>query len=147
MKCLTICQPYAHLIVTPQDELPMTQVQKRVENRTWSTPYRGPMLIHAGKSEKYWNDYYSYLFPKVAWGAIVGRCQLIDCVEVLLDIEKRPVMSDFVRHKYPWLAQHEHTEGPWCWILEKVERFETPIPFAGKQGLFNVDDSIVRGLI
>jgi hypothetical protein len=38
MKILTIRQPYAQLIVTGQ---------KPIENRTWGTRYRGPLLIHA----------------------------------------------------------------------------------------------------
>lgn len=42
MKALTIWQPWAWLIVTGT---------KPVENRTWATDYRGPMLIHAGKHQ------------------------------------------------------------------------------------------------
>lgn len=45
MKCLTICQPYAALIMLPDDD----DRAKRVENRTWSTNYRGPLLIHAAE--------------------------------------------------------------------------------------------------
>ena len=40
MKALSILQPWAWLIVHgPKD----------VENRTWSTPFRGEFLVHAGK--------------------------------------------------------------------------------------------------
>lgn len=41
MKALSIRQPYAWLIVNGI---------KDVENRTWHTGYRGPVLIHAGKT-------------------------------------------------------------------------------------------------
>ncbi len=41
MKALSIRQPYAWLIVNGI---------KDVENRTWRTGYRGPVLIHAGKT-------------------------------------------------------------------------------------------------
>jgi hypothetical protein len=44
VKALTICQPYAELIA---------RGQKRVENREWPTRYRGPLLIHAGKSREW----------------------------------------------------------------------------------------------
>lgn len=44
MKALTVCQPYASLIA---------RGKKRVENRTWSTSYRGHLYIHAGKSRKW----------------------------------------------------------------------------------------------
>jgi hypothetical protein len=38
MKIITIRQPWAHLIVNGS---------KNIENRTWPTSYRGPVLIHA----------------------------------------------------------------------------------------------------
>ena len=39
MKALSVRQPWAELIVAGL---------KDVENRTWRTDYRGPVLIHAG---------------------------------------------------------------------------------------------------
>jgi hypothetical protein len=47
MKALTICQPFAHLIATGQ---------KIVENRVWSTSYRGMVATHAGKSRDWLSD-------------------------------------------------------------------------------------------
>ena len=41
MHTLSIRQPWAWLI---------TSGLKDVENRTWFSPYRGPLLIHAGKA-------------------------------------------------------------------------------------------------
>jgi hypothetical protein len=43
-KALSIRQPWAHLIVAGI---------KQIENRTWTTRYRGPLLIHAGQL---WHD-------------------------------------------------------------------------------------------
>ena len=40
MKALSIRQPWAWLIVCGH---------KPLENRSWPTPYRGPLLIHAAK--------------------------------------------------------------------------------------------------
>ena len=42
MKVLSIRQPYASLVFTGQ---------KRYESRTWSTEYRGPLLIHASSAQ------------------------------------------------------------------------------------------------
>ena len=39
LMVITIRQPYAELIA---------RGVKRVENRTWSSKYRGPLAIHAG---------------------------------------------------------------------------------------------------
>ena len=137
MKCLTICQPYASLIVTPQALLPVGQVQKRIENRRWSTLYRGPLLIHAGKSRE-WFDGYDEIFPDVPFGAIVGCVELVGCVP-RVDLGF-PSMVE----KYPWALDHVHMSGPYCWILEDPVMFEMPIPFTGKQGLFEVDDSVIK---
>lgn len=41
MKALSIRQPWAWAIVNGH---------KTIENRTWATTYRGPLLIHASKS-------------------------------------------------------------------------------------------------
>jgi hypothetical protein len=41
MKVLTIKNPWAYLIV---------YCGKDIENRTWETKYRGPLLIHASRS-------------------------------------------------------------------------------------------------
>ena len=38
MKCLSVSQPYADLIV---------QGKKTIELRTWNTKYRGEFLVHA----------------------------------------------------------------------------------------------------
>lgn len=42
MKTLSIRQPWASLIVAGI---------KNIENRSWPTHYRGPLLIHAGKAK------------------------------------------------------------------------------------------------
>jgi len=139
MKCLTICQPYAHLIVTPQAELGRFSQQKRVENRTWGTSYRGPLLIHAGRS-KAWLRTYPARFGGLVYGAIVGVVSLIDCVKLPMVGVVPPVLTE----RYPWIVTHEHTEGPYCWILDGARRFSEPIPLTGRQGLFFVADCLVR---
>ena len=123
MKALTIFQPYAHLIATGE---------KRVENRTWPTHYRGPLLIHAGKS-RYWltdNDPVGMVF-----GAVVARATLADCLHIGT-IERGDHDS-----KYPWLRDHEHTIGPWCWILADVSALAEPVPARGAQGLWDMSEA------
>lgn len=44
MKALTVLQPWASAIALGA---------KRIETRHWSTKYRGPLLIHAGKSRAF----------------------------------------------------------------------------------------------
>jgi hypothetical protein len=44
MRAICIRQPWAHFIV---------KGFKDIENRSWKTNYRGPILIHAGETEFY----------------------------------------------------------------------------------------------
>lgn len=118
MKALTICQPYAEMIMLGD---------KRIENRTWPTTYRGPLLIHAGKSRD-WLEADDEREYQLVFGAIVGISTLTDCLRV----EKLP----------PELARDFHANGPFCWILADVERFAVPIPYRGAQGLWDYSGAL-----
>lgn len=88
MKALSIRQPWAWAII---------HAGKDIENRSWGTSYRGPMLIHAAKglTRPEYNDFvdtYRALiremphipepprFDELPRGGIVGRVRMIDCV-------------------------------------------------------------------
>lgn len=141
MKALSIHQPWAWAIL---------HGGKSVENRTWPTSYRGPLLINASKSKASydaqdadeWRERYGVELP--AWesmvkGAIVGVAELVACVR-----SDGTGVSDQQRE---WLAGHPYTEGPWCWILKSPRVFAEPIPYRGMQGLFNVPDDVIAGAV
>jgi len=137
MKALTICQPYAHLICVTKE--------KGVENRTWPTRYRGALLIHAGKSRD-WLDIedgedvdYEYGIPlaDMTFGAVIGAATLHDCLHV------EAIRRGDYDARIPWLKTHEHTEGPWCWVLTNRVMFPQPVPYKGQQGLFDIPDEVV----
>ena len=133
-KILTICQPYAHLIAVTRE--------KRVENRTWSTPYRGLIYIHAGKNREWLNldptgkfdASYEIPLDRMAFGAVVGVGKLIDCVHI-----DRVRQADVIA-KYPWLPDHAHTNGPWCWIFDENVSAIGPWPWRGNRGLLDIDE-------
>lgn len=133
MKAITICQPYAELIA---------RGDKRIENRTWPTMYRGPLLIHAGKSRQWLTDdgpdldpreNYGVPLAEMQFGAVVATARLANCVKV------DAIHSGKYNDIYPWAQNHEHAEGPWCWVLEQVVRLPQPIPYRGAQGLFDIE--------
>ena len=72
INAITIRQPWAWLIAAGH---------KTVENRTWTTKHRGPLLIHAGLSlddEGYRAaERLGIVVPDVARGAVVGIVDLI----------------------------------------------------------------------
>ena len=67
---LSIRQPWAHHILHDG---------KDIENRTWSTNYRGPILIHAGRAVSA-NDKPD-VTPSMPRGGIVGVAEIVDCVQ------------------------------------------------------------------
>lgn len=139
MKALTICNPYPNLILPPR-------LEKRVENRTWPTPYRGPLLIHAGKSLKWLAsgevEYFAMAGDPLIFGAILGVCNLVDCLHI------KKIRAGEYDEKYPWLRHHPHAHGDWCWILTDAQRLKEPIhPYKGAQGLFNVPYSVVEHVL
>src|SRR5688500_8008519 len=117
MKALTICQKYAHLVWLGE---------KPIENRNWPTRYRGPLLIHAGKSRDWLDEGDEQRYPDMQFGAFIAVAQLVGTPEL-----DRP--SDW-RPEWRHLMTHEHANGPFCWILEDVKQIK-PVPCRGAQGL------------
>lgn len=138
MKCLSIHQPWAWAILDPV-------LRKNIENRTWPTNHRGPLLIHAAKSRKSYDAwpaaewYDAFESVKPAWedlpqGAIVGVVDLIDCVRV------QPGLDYWL----PGVGPNPWAEGPVLWVLDNPRRFDKPIPYKGQQNLFDVPDAVVQ---
>lgn len=120
MKALTVCEPWASAIMLGR---------KPVENRDWSTNYRGTLLIHAGKSTRFLCETYpdgsAVPMDRLTFGAILGTVQLTDCIP-LRDAPDTP-----------W------AEGAYCWIVTDPKPFDRPIPYRGLPGLFDVPENIL----
>lgn len=127
IPCLSIRQPWAWLIVNGH---------KPVENRDWSTPFRGELLVHAGKTltRAYYDEVATWVAPllpegtslppfeALERGGIVGRVRVTDCV---------------TRHPSPFFM------GPYGFVMADPR----PLPFVpvrGYLGFFNVPAEIVR---
>src|SRR5450830_856781 len=77
-KALSLKQPFAWLIANGY---------LLVDDRTWRTQYRGPVLIHASKG--LYKEYYDYLLSntdiplpakdKLGYGGVVGIANLVLC--------------------------------------------------------------------
>lgn len=120
MKALTICQPYAELIA---------RGEKLIENRAWSTPYRGLLAIHAGKSRE-WLDHDDLTeYPDMVFGAVIAIATLADCIHL------RGVPNELPEAWVYDPRYADHANGPWCWVLADVRRIR-PMPCNGSQGLW-----------
>lgn len=127
IKALTICQPYASLIADGQ---------KRIENRTWSTTYRGWLAIHAGTSKSYLRgEPIPYGMP---FGAVVAIAYLSHLFRLTED--------NYVWCKRQGSAYENHAEGPYCWVLSEVVALQEPITMRGARGLFDPTPEVMRVL-
>ena len=114
MKIITIRQPWAHLIV---------KGSKNIENRTWRTSYRGPVLIHASLNVNRALCRKHKLDPSsVERGGVVGMAELRDCVS---------------KHPSRWFF------GPYGFVLQN----RRPLPFIkwkGELGLREAPAKLLR---
>ncbi len=118
MRAITIRQPWAELII---------RGDKDVENRSWRTTHRGPLLIHAGLAADR-ASCEQYRVPEdVEHGAIIGVVELVDVTRTRTS---------------PW-----HEDGSWGWYLARARRFRKPIPLKGKRMLFDVPDRKVAAAL
>ena len=126
MKALSVRQPWAHLII---------HGAKRIENRTWSTDWRGPLLIHASKSDSEiascyaWTALRGHLPPKsvLQFGALIG-------IVTLDAVYRFNSLNSNLRNIF--------AEGPICWHLIDPRPF-TAIPYPGSRSLFYVPDEVL----
>lgn len=133
MRCLTLTQPWSTLV---------SSGYKRIETRSWSSPHRGELAIHAAKH-----------FPEEArllclrepfrttlaalgitsWrqlptGVVLATCTLTNCkpteeMAPLLDARER--------------AFGDYTAGRWAWLLAVIRPLPEPIEAKGSLGVWN----------
>lgn len=137
LRALTIKQPWASLLV---------HGIKTVENRSWTTAYRGPIAIHAGASRErnaaqMIADCLGRELTKherVRWlldadlphGQVLGVVDLLDVVPV----------EQTHQQESPWVL------GPWCWRVRARQQFQPDArpTVAGKLGLWKWDSGELR---
>jgi hypothetical protein len=127
MKALTISQPFASLIADGD---------KWVENRTWGTNYRGLLAIHAGQGTQYLSrsELAKYTSGVIAVATLFA-CMPFDSILQLG--RSTPIQASFLT--IGDVLDHEHTNGPWCWILRDVRKLQ-PIEIGGAQGLWEWEE-------
>lgn len=120
LRALSIRQPWAWAIAAGH---------KSIENRTWTTSYRGPLAVHASRVIE------TVAFGEVerltgtvpinlATGAVIAVCHLIDVV----------TQSDDA-----WFS------GPYGWVLADVQPI-APVMCYGRQSLFTLPDDVEQAV-
>jgi hypothetical protein len=132
--CLSIRQPYAMWLSNPALFEIAGIPAKTIENREWTTPYRGQILLHASKTfEDGALEYWRRVFPllpdvmpstkeRYPTGAIVGIADLVDVVW---------------RSNDPWFV------GSYGFVLANARPLK-PIPYRGQLKFFPVEKSLIE---
>jgi ASCH domain len=125
MKCLSLKQPYAELLVSGK---------KTIELRNWNTSFRGKFLIHASKNiDKERLDSLGIDQNKLISGAIIGSAVLYDVKQYgnkrELEMDKNKHLADIEKFgfcKYGFMIKNAH-------------RLRRPILYPGMLKFFEVD--------
>ena len=123
MKCLSICQPFANLII---------QNKKTIELRKWNTSFRGEFLIHVPikiRKEEYKK---MKIKEKLTTGAIIGKTELYD-------IKKYETKKEIQEDKNKHFSTKKFQEKTFGFILKNSKPLRIPIPWKGQLGFFDVD--------
>ena len=121
MKCLSVCQPFAELII---------QGKKTIELRKWNTKFRGEFLVHAAKNILEDDCKRMKISPKtITTGAIIGKVNLVNVKKYESDKELK---ADKKRHH----SSSDFTKNKYGFILEKPKKLRVPIKYSGKLNFF-----------
>jgi hypothetical protein len=115
MRCLAVRQPYAWAIVAGA---------KDIENRSWTTDYRGPVIIQASSSKTEVSKLakaHKLATERFAFSALIGVADLVDVVPLSPELEPNPSA---------W--------GPHCWRFANARIFREPITAKGKLNLYTL---------
>ncbi len=151
MKAITLTQPWATLVALGA---------KRIETRSWSTRYRGPLAIHAGaglgpvggaqglmelcRSEPFRATLLAAGMlgtPELPRGAIVATCELVEIYQIPDHTPLTGFYADDSSRRWDLTDQErafgDYAPGRYAWLLADVKPLATPIPAKGALGLWN----------
>ena len=142
MKCLTVKQPWASLLVTGATQYLV---------RNWRTSHRGPLAIQA--SSKFPKSHvelccdpdfrpllrlagfdYAIEMPRQA---VLGTVSIADCLQVTRENRNFFDLEDPAMHF--GLIQ----PGCWAWICSAHCAFVRPVPLPGRLGIYTIPSNIL----
>jgi hypothetical protein len=137
MKVLSLLQPWATLVVIGA---------KKIETRSWSTKYRGPLLIHASKkmgreqkelikSFPFWEALQN--LKELPLGKIIGYVNLDRVIST-----NDGILKDAVGNEERDFG--DYSPNRYGWLLSKPAAFTNLFPAKGSLGLWDFDYRICR---
>ena len=136
-------QPWASLIVMGA---------KKIETKSWNTPHRGPLLIHANATDRYarqlcslqgynkWVRHWTYL----PYGSIIGMvhlqaCEPVEDIKQLINKKQQMICGEFIHDPLMELQLGNFSQKQYGWILSNARQFSLPIVTKGKMKMWDFD--------
>lgn len=123
MKCLSVSQPFADLIISGR---------KTIELRKWNTNFRGEFLIHSPLKIRTEDSRRLKINKKFVTGAIVGKAELYG-------VKKYNSKKEFNDDKQFHHAGKIFQDRMFGFMLKNSKPFRIPIPCKGQLGFFDVN--------
>lgn len=121
MRCLSVSQPYADLIINGK---------KTIELRTWNTKFRGEFLVHAPiKVNKQACKRLQISDENMRTGVIIGKVELHNVKNYR---SQKELKSDYKKH----FAGREYLNRRYGFLLRNPQPLRVPIPYKGSLGFF-----------
>jgi len=123
LKCLSISQPFADLIISGK---------KTIELRNWNTKFRGEFLIHSPLKIRTKDSKRLKINKKFVTGAIIGKAQLYDVKKYY---SLKEIKSDQKFH----FASKKFQTKIFGFMLKNAKPLRIPIPCKGQLRIFDVN--------
>jgi hypothetical protein len=139
LKAITLTQPWAQLVAIGA---------KRIETRSWSCTYEGPLAIHAAKNFPTWAEEtadhkpFAPVLEATGYHWRVGikhntRCLPLGQVIAVAWLQAVKLITPDFRVTSTERAFGNYTLGRYAWHFSTVYRLTTPIAVRGSLGLWN----------
>lgn len=139
MRALSLTRPWTTLVL---------RHGKNIENRTWTTSYRGRFVVHGAKSydrrAESWAIYALGRSPLSGYEGdeptgLLGMIELLDvCTAALSEPPSGDPHVGVPCDCGPWAMP-----GQAHWRLTDPRPFDEPVPYGGRLGLFTVPDELL----
>jgi hypothetical protein len=131
VRALTLQRPWGWAIM---------RLSKDVENRSWATNFRGPLLIHQGKQA---DPDATYFPPLVAAADLAGSDPGADASGVILGWVH---LTGCHQESVGCCPSRWAIPGVWHWTLERPRPLATPVTARGSQGLWTPSDDLLTAV-
>lgn len=142
MKAISLWQPWASLIAVGA---------KYIETRAWPAPawlIGQRIAIHAAKREtELWlcvREPFSRYVPEpdvLPLGYVVATARLDRCAEMTAD-----AIAMLKRNRPDEYAFGLYEPGRYAWVLDAIQQLPEPVPYRGRQKIFDVPDDLLAAV-